>query len=132
MNKLASEAEAACGGHRKRQACDANQRFAQSVAEEARPGGLLDFVDPKIQAMLPTITAGDVAAIVNSAKVGGALVSVAVAWKLLGKLQAWTLAGASLLNGGGNDDNDKCPADAPKGDHAVSPVRIEVHEANSW
>ena len=71
--------------------------------------------------MLPTITAGDVTAIVNSAKVGGALVSVAVAWKLLGKLQAWTLAGASLLNGGGNDDNDKCPADAPKGDDAVSP-----------
>lgn len=44
LNKLASEAEAACGGRRKRQACDANQRFAQSIAEEARPGGLLDFV----------------------------------------------------------------------------------------
>lgn len=72
--------------------------------------------------MLPTVTAGDVAAIMNSAKVGGALVSVAVAWKLLGKLQAWTLAGASLLSGGGgNDDSDKCPADAPKGDDAVSP-----------
>lgn len=88
LNKLTSEAEAACGGHRKRQAYDANQRFAQSVTEDARPGGLLDFVDAEIQSMLPTITAGDVAAIMNGAKVGGALVSVAVAWKLLGKLQA--------------------------------------------
>lgn len=118
LNKLASEAEAACGGRRKRQACDANQRFAQSVAEEARPGGLLDFVDAEIQSMLPTVTASDVAAIMHTAKVTGSLISIVVAWKLLGKLQAWTLAGASLLSSGGNDDNDKCPADAPKGDNA--------------
>jgi len=75
--------------------------------------------------MLPTVAASDVAAIMHTAGVtagvGAAFVSVAVAWKLLGKLKAWTLAGASLLSSGGNDDNDKCPADAPKGDNAVSP-----------
>lgn len=83
-----------------------------------RPGGALDFVDARVQSMLPIVAASDVAAVMNGARVGGALVSIAVAWKLLGQLKAWTLDKATLQ---GDEENDKCPADAPKGHDAVGP-----------
>ncbi|KAF2687475.1 hypothetical protein K458DRAFT_401982 [Lentithecium fluviatile CBS 122367] len=117
LNKLASEAEAACGAKRRRTSCDVNQRFAQSVAEQARPGGALDFIDAGIESMLPTVTAADVAAVMNAANVAGGLVGIAITWKLLGKLPAMTLSHASLHTNGSNDEN-KCSADAPTGDDA--------------
>ena len=96
---------------------------------------MLDFVDLEAQAMLPVVTAGDVAAILNGAKVGGGFVSVVVAWKLLGRLQAWTLSGASLLDGNGEQNQkDKCPADAPKGEDAVgsrTPFSDELLKTNA-
>jgi hypothetical protein len=68
------------------------------------------------------VSAGDVAAITQGAQVAGGLVSLAVAWHILGKLSAITLPKAWLIGGGGGGDDDKrkkCPANAPKGVNAV-------------
>lgn len=123
LGKLLSEAEAACSQSQKRQTCNVNERFAQRVAEEARAGGALEFVDAGVETTLPVITAGTVSTILNNAGVGVALllVGIAVTWNLLGKLLAFTLPAASMnKNTGGDKDQDQCPADALKGDDAVS------------
>ncbi|KAF1828489.1 hypothetical protein BDW02DRAFT_615419 [Decorospora gaudefroyi] len=123
LGKLLSEAEAACGRSQKRQTCNVNENFALRVAEEASAGGALEFVDAGVETTLPVITAGTVSTILNNAGLGAALplVGIAVTWRLLGKLQAFTLPAASMnKNTGGDEDQDRCPADAPKGDDAVS------------
>ncbi|KAH7095928.1 hypothetical protein FB567DRAFT_587217 [Paraphoma chrysanthemicola] len=120
FNKLLSEAQAACGGGRKRASCDINQRFAQRVAEEAMPGGAFDFIGTESRASLPFITGSDFAFFIGQVKNVSPLLGIAVTWALVGKLQAWTVSSASVLGGKGNGEDDGCPADAPKGDDAPS------------
>jgi hypothetical protein len=113
LNKLLGEAEAACGGQKKRASCDINQRFAQRVAEEVNPGGAFDFIGPESRALLPVITAGDVSAIAGPAMLASPIVCVAVTWLLLGKLGAWTISSASVApSGNGNEGDNTCPKDA--------------------
>jgi hypothetical protein len=122
------EAEAACKAARKRQACNIDERFAQRVAQEARAGGALEFVGAGVQGTLPLITAGEVSTVLKTA--GGVVLPIvggAVTWKLLGKLQAFTLPASSVKGSGGTEDKDRCPADAPKGNDAVS-SRTYLHQ----
>jgi hypothetical protein len=120
LNKLFDEAKTACGGKKKRDSCDINQRFAQRVAEEVSPGGAFDFLGPESRALLPTIAASDVSAIAGTAAAASPLVGLAVTWVLVGKLQAWTVSSKSVAPGGKGDEGDGgCPADAPKGVDAV-------------
>jgi hypothetical protein len=120
FKKLFTEAQTACTGSKKRASCDINQKFAQRVAEEARPGGLLDFVTAVTRVMLPTVTAGDVAAIAGPALYASPLVGIAVTWTLFGKLQAYTIPSDAIAGGKGGEEDKGCPADAPKGIDAVS------------
>jgi hypothetical protein len=132
LNNLAEEAEIACAARRKRQTCNANERFAQRVAEELEPGGAFDFVEAEVLATLPTVTAGDVARILNGARVPiGSAVSVFLTWKVMNGLKAFTISSTSLTGGGVEDDEDKCPADAPQGDKAVS-RRSTKRDTVSW
>ncbi|KAF1846475.1 uncharacterized protein K460DRAFT_356147 [Cucurbitaria berberidis CBS 394.84] len=132
LNRLFDEAQASCGGQRKRASCDINQRFAQRVAEEVNPGGAFDFVGPESRALLPSIAASDVSAIVGSAAAASPLVGLAVTWVLVGKLQAWTIGSASVVPGGKGDDGDnKCPADAPRGVDAPLCVDTECKGDNT-
>lgn len=119
FKKLLGEAEAACGKKKRRSTCNINERFAQRVAEESRPGGLFDFIGTESRALLPTITGSDVAAIAGPALYVSPIVGFAASWVLLGKLQAWVLSPDSIAGGKGGEDDDSCPADAPKGDNAV-------------
>jgi hypothetical protein len=129
LSKLLSEVEAACG--RKRQTCDVNVNFAQRVAEEARAGGVLEFVDAGVETTLPVITAGTVSTVLNNAGVLLPLAGIAVYWNLVGgKVPALTVPVAWMdKNTGGEEDQDQCPADAPKGDEAVS-FESGHHEGN--
>jgi hypothetical protein len=120
LERLFGEAQVACGGQKKRASCDINQRFAQRVTEEASPGGAFDFIGPESRALLPLITAGDVALIAGPAAVASPIVLIAVTWVLLGKPPAWTIGSASVApNGKGDEGDDTCPKDAPKGVDAV-------------
>lgn len=120
FNKLLNEAQAACGMRKRRQTCNINERFAQRVAEETRPGGVFDFIGAESRALLPTITGSDVAAIAGPALYVSPIVGFAASWVLLGKLQAWVISPNSITDGKGSGNDDGCPADAPKGDDAVS------------
>ncbi|OAK99903.1 hypothetical protein IQ06DRAFT_305952 [Phaeosphaeriaceae sp. SRC1lsM3a] len=120
FNKLLGEAEAACGKNKRRATCNINERFAQRVAEEARPGGAFDFIGAESRALLPVITASDVAAIAGPALYASPLVGIAATWVLVNKLQAWVLRPDSISGGEGGGDDKGCPADAPKGDNAPS------------
>lgn len=126
-NKLFTEAQVACSGLKKRESCSIDQRFAQRVAEEANPGGLLDFVGAEVRALLPVVSAPDVAAIAGPALAASPLVGVLVTWMIYGKLQAWTLP-SSYINAGAGEDDSKCPSDAPTGIDAVGPRLSKVHE----
>lgn len=90
------------------------------MAEEARPGGAFDFIGAESRALLPVITASDVAAIAGPALYASPLVGIAATWVLVNKLQAWVLRPDSISGGEGGGDDKGCPADAPKGDNAVS------------
>jgi hypothetical protein len=130
FNKLAAEAEGACAKRKKRQSCNARERFAQRVAEEAEEGGELDFISAGVRTTLPIVTAGDVAAIASSAGVGAPLALVAIVWLLLKKPSALTLSSSSLHSGGGDDDEDhKCQAFT--GVNAVGRPLISLHQYNS-
>jgi hypothetical protein len=120
LTGLAEEAEIACAACRRRATCNANERFAQRVAEELEPGGAFDFIDTEALSTLPVVTAGDVARILNGARVPvTSAVGVFVTWKVLNQLKAFTISSASLAGSGVEDDEDKCPADVPQGDKAV-------------
>jgi hypothetical protein len=120
FDKLLSEAQTACTGRRKRASCDISQRFAQRVAEEARPGGTFDFVGAETRALLPTITAGDVAAIAGPAIYASPLVGIAVTWSLYDKISAFTVGAKNIAGSTGGKEDGSCPTDAPQGIDAVS------------
>jgi hypothetical protein len=105
---------------KRRDSCDINQRSAQGVAEEARPGRILDFVTAGTRVLLPTVTAGDVAAIAGPALYASPLVGIAVTWTLYGKVRAYTVPSGSIAGGKRGEEDKGCPADAPKGIDAVS------------
>ncbi|KAF2111175.1 hypothetical protein BDV96DRAFT_634945 [Lophiotrema nucula] len=68
LNSIAAEVAETCAG-KKRQACDINLEFGTAVNREMAAGGRLDFNFDFIQ--VPTLTAGDVAAVVDAVTVAG-------------------------------------------------------------
>ena len=126
LNKLATEAEIACSARRKRQTCNIDQRFSQIVNEELASGRRLGFIDTGTLATVPTVNVPEIANILRFAKVPISQgLKFFVAWKLGGKLSAWMMAAGSYLADGGDDDHDDdCPADAPQGIDAVSSYQI--------
>jgi hypothetical protein len=120
LDRLFNEAQTACGGKKKRQTCDINERFAQRVAEETSSGGAFDFIGPESRALMPIIVAGDVTRIVGTVKKAGPIVAIGVTYILFKKLRAFTLSFTSVAPAGTiNEGDGACPADAPKGVDAV-------------
>jgi hypothetical protein len=130
LDKLLAEAQSACGGKKKRQTCDINERFAQRVFEETSPGGAFDFIGAESRALMPIIVGGDVTKFVKSAKILTPIVSFAVGYVLFEKARAFTIASSSVLPPGTTYEGDgKCPADAPRGVDAVCP-RTSLKQKN--
>jgi hypothetical protein len=115
LNKIAKDVESTPCGARKRQVCQARaQTFAQRVAQELQPGGLLDWVRDIPTA---TVTASDIASVINfitDARVLS-ITSIALATYKFGlepvfKLLSGMTSALSSSSGGGGDSNSKnCP-----------------------
>jgi len=115
LNKIAKDVESTPCGARKRQVCQARaQTFAQRVAQELQPGGLLDWVRDIPTA---TVTASDIASVINfiaDARVLS-ITSIALAAYKFGLepvfklLSGMTSALSSSSGGGGGSNSKNCP-----------------------